>query len=222
VVALDLRGFNLSDKPQGVEKYTLDEVVDDIHVVMRHFERKKVILMGQGWGGYIAWSFAMKYPRVTDRLIVLHMPHPKGVLRELATNSTLQQQVEGFLKSKDLPKEFKQHLTPTVLASGIREPAVRAKYEEAYKRSSLDVIWYYLKANYPSEPNKQDRSFPPVQCPVLMIQGQGASPFPGALNDTWKWVENDLTLVTLLKPGHVVDREGPEQVTRIIDRWLMP
>ena len=46
----------------------------------------------------------------------------------------------------------------------------------------------------------RDQKFPPVKCPVLMFHGlKDTALLPGALNDTWKWVDKDLTLITI--PG---------------------
>ena len=60
----------------------------------------------------------------------------------------------------------------------------------------------YYKANYPREPYTYDekQKYPPVKCPVLMFHGlKDTALLPGALNDTWKWIDKDLTLVTI--PG---------------------
>ena len=56
---------------------------------------------------------------------------------------------------------------------------------------------------------------------VLLIHGL-KDPYllPGALNDTWKWVEKDLTLVTIPEAGHFVHRDAPALVTRRMLRWL--
>jgi hypothetical protein len=35
----------------------------------------------------------------------------------------------------------------------------------------MEGMLNYYKANYPREPYKEDREFPPVKCPVLMIHG---------------------------------------------------
>ena len=43
---------------------------------------------------------------------------------------------------------------------------------------------------------------------------------PGALNDTWKWVRKDLTLITVPGAGHFVHRDRPEFVTRKMVGWL--
>lgn len=89
------------------------------------------------------------------------------------------------------------------------------------KRSSMEGMLNYYKANYPKEPYVDDREFPPVKCPVLMIHGlDDQYLLPGALNDTWKWVEKDLTLVTVPKAGHFVHRDAPQLVTQTMLRWL--
>ena len=49
----------------------------------------------------------------------------------------------------------------------------------------------YYKANYPKAPFKDEKTYPPVKCPVLMFHGLD-DPFLLARrlsNDTWKWVE---------------------------------
>ena len=86
VAAIDLRGYNLSDKPQGGEYYLMRHLISDIQAVIRYLEKDKAIIMGHDWGGAIAWFFAMYIPTMTERLIVLNTPHPSGIVRELAQN----------------------------------------------------------------------------------------------------------------------------------------
>jgi epoxide hydrolase 4 len=59
VVALDLRGYNLSDKPSGREHYSMHHLVEDVQAVIHHLKRDKAIIIGD-WGGAIAWIFAKK------------------------------------------------------------------------------------------------------------------------------------------------------------------
>src|SRR5215468_4001641 len=61
VVALDLRGYNKSDQPEGVENYKMEKLVADVGAVLDHFKQKKMVLVGHDWGGAIAWSFAMTH-----------------------------------------------------------------------------------------------------------------------------------------------------------------
>jgi epoxide hydrolase 4 len=219
VVAIDLRGYNKSDQPKGLENYALDKLVGDVDAVVKHFKQDKAVIVGHDWGGLIAWTFAMTHPDQTDRLVILNLPHPKGLMRELANNPEQQknsQYARNFQEADAVDK-----LKPGFLAMWVKEPEARKKYLEALGRSSLEGMLNYYKANYPREPYKDDRTFPPVKCRVLMIHGlDDQYLLPGALNDTWKWVEKDLTLVTVPKAGHFVHRDAPEFVTRKMVRWL--
>ncbi|HLJ11537.1 MAG TPA: alpha/beta hydrolase [Planctomycetaceae bacterium] len=219
VVAIDLRGYNKSDQPEGVDNYAMAKLVGDVAAVIDHFKQEKATIIGHDWGGAIAWAFAMQYPARTERLVVLNLPHPKALMRELANNP--QQQ-----KNSQYARTFQQPgaaaaMRPEFLVFWIKDAEERKVYLEALGRSSMDGMLNYYKANYPKEPYKDDQEFPPVKCPVLMIHGLGDQYLlPGALNDTWKWVEKDFTLVTVPKAGHFVHRDAPELVTRTIVQWL--
>src|SRR5688572_10276166 len=59
VVAIDQRGYNVSDKPAGVENYDMRLLVGDVAAVIRHLERDKATIVGHDWGGVVAWQFAI-------------------------------------------------------------------------------------------------------------------------------------------------------------------
>ena len=87
----------------------------------------------------------------------------------------------------------------------------------------------YYKANYPRLSREQgtDGAKPPmpalpaVKCPVLLIHGlKDQALLPGGLNDTWNWVDKDLTLVTIPGAGHFVQQDAADLVTRTMVGWL--
>jgi pimeloyl-ACP methyl ester carboxylesterase len=219
VVAIDQRGYNKSGQPRGVENYALDKLVADVDAVVKHSKADKAVIVGHDWGGLVAWAYAMQHPDRTDRLVVLNLPHPKGMSRELANNP---QQQKNSQYARNFQKEGSEKvLSPELLSLWVKEPDARKHYVEALKRSSLEGMLNYYRANYPKEPYKDDRTFPPVKCPVLMIHGlKDQYLLPGALNDTWKWVEGEFTLVTLPQAGHFVHRDAADVVTRKLVRWL--
>jgi pimeloyl-ACP methyl ester carboxylesterase len=223
VVAIDMRGYNKSDQPKGLENYTMDKLVGDVEAVVKHFKKDKAVIVGHDWGGAVAWAFTMSKPEMTDRLIVLNLPHPKCLMRELANNPEQQKhsQYARDFQKLDPAGPGALLLRPELLAQWVKEPDARKLYIEALGRSSLEGMLNYYKANYPKEPYKDERTFPPVKCPVLMIHGlQDQYLLAGALNDTWKYVESDFTLVTVPKAGHFVHRDAPELVTKRMVRWL--
>ena len=80
----------------------------------------------------------------------------------------------------------------------------------------------YYKANYPREPYEEDTSpVVKIKMPVLLIHGlEDKALLAGALNDTWKWLEKDLTLVTIPGADHFVQQEATDLVNRSIKMWL--
>lgn len=220
VVAIDQRGYNLSDKPEGVENYALEKLVGDIAAVVAHFKKEKATIVGHDWGGMVAWSFAMTHPDKTERLVILNLPHPKGLMRELANNPN-QQAASQYAREFQKP-DAASKVKPEQLARWVREPEARKKYVEALGRSSVEGMLNYYKANYPREPYTEPKQdFPKVKCPVLMFHGlKDWALLPGALSGTWDWVEKDLTLVTIPDAGHWVQQDAADKVTETMVRWL--
>jgi pimeloyl-ACP methyl ester carboxylesterase len=220
VVAIDQRGYNLSDKPKGVENYDMRLLMGDVIAVIKSLGREKAIIVGHDWGGAVSWSLAMYQPQYVEKLIILNLPHLRGLARELANNP--QQQ-----KNSQYARNFQQpdaHTKMTVeqIAFWVKDPEAKQKYIEAFKRSDMEAMLNYYKQNYPREPYKEDTSpVIKVKMPVLMIHGLGDTALlPGALNNTWEWLESDLTLVTIPKAGHFVQQDASEMVTRSIKMWL--
>ena len=80
----------------------------------------------------------------------------------------------------------------------------------------------YYKRNYPREPYTEDKSpIVKVKMPVLMIHGLGDTALlAGALNNTWDYLEQDLTLVTIPKASHFVQQDASDLVSRSMKMWL--
>jgi pimeloyl-ACP methyl ester carboxylesterase len=220
VVAIDLRGYNLSDKPKGVENYNISLLVGDVAAVIRHLGRERAIVTGHDWGGAVAWAFALKHPAMTEKLIILNLPHFRGLLRELAHNPA--QQKNSAYARRFQEQGAHEKLTAEKLASWVKDPVAREKYVEAFRRSDFEAMLNYYKRNYPREPYTEDTSpVVKVKCPVLMIHGlDDEALLPGALNGTWDWLEKDLTLVTVPSAGHFVQQDAADLVTHTMKAWL--
>jgi pimeloyl-ACP methyl ester carboxylesterase len=220
VVAIDLRGYNLSDKPKGVENYDMRLLIGDVAAVIKHLGREKAIIAGHDWGGAVAWTLATYMPQMVERLMICNLPHLRGLARELANNPQ-QQKNSQYARDFQQPDAHKK-LTPEGLTFWVKDPEVKKKYIEAFKRSDFEAMLNYYQRNYPREPYKEDTSpVVKIKMPVLMIHGlDDWALLAPALNNTWEWLEKDLTLVTIPGAGHFVQQDAPEMVTRSMIMWL--
>jgi len=222
VVALDTRGYNLSDKPEKQEDYAMPLLVGDIAAVIKAEGRDKSVIVGHDWGGAIAWSFAAMMPQMTDKLIIFNLPHLECMARELANNPD-QQKNSGYARQFQQPGSEKM-LNATMLATMVSngDPDLKAKYQEAFDRSSLAGMMNYYRQNYPKEgaegPGVQ---LPKIQMPVLQFHGlNDTALMPGGLNNTWEYLEQDWTLVTYPGVGHWSQHERAQESTAMIRAWL--
>ncbi len=81
VVALDMRGYNLSTKP--ATGYDVATLATDIRCVIEALGERQADIIGHDWGGAVAWVFAMREPDYTRSLIVLNAPHLGPMWREI-------------------------------------------------------------------------------------------------------------------------------------------
>ncbi len=87
VVAPDQRGYNLSDKPQGLAAYCLDRLAEDVLDLIHACGRERAFVVGHDWGGVSAWWTAVRFPEVVEKLAILNVPHPIVMRRFLFTHS---------------------------------------------------------------------------------------------------------------------------------------
>lgn len=143
-VAPDMRGYNLSSKPANVEDYALRHLVEDLRGLAAHFgcgADKKFTLVGHDWGGAIAWAFALVYPELLDRLVIVNAPHLATFRRELAQNPAQRRASEYIHTFRNNPAEAAlaannyAMLTATVLAPGFE----RGYFNDVDRRAYLEA-----------------------------------------------------------------------------------
>ena len=83
VIIPDQRGYNLSDKPEGVKAYRVETLVQDIIGLIDALDYEKVNLVGHDWGGIVGWILANQHPERLHRLGILNAPHPAVMRRFL-------------------------------------------------------------------------------------------------------------------------------------------
>ncbi|MEH6801194.1 MAG: alpha/beta hydrolase [Halopseudomonas sabulinigri] len=220
VVALDMRGYNLSDKPAEAQAYAVGELVQDVQAVVAHEGVARATIIGHDWGGFVAWHVAMDAPEIVAGLVVLNMPHPWAISRELASNPA-QQKASEYVQVFSHPQAHLQFPRER-LSAWINDAAFKPRQEQAMANSSLNSMLNYYRINWPTSPFSQHAAAPPkVQAPTLLMHGlQDPYALPAGLNDVWHWVDNELDIFTLPDAAHFIQHDNAASVTARLQRWL--
>ena len=228
-VAIDQRGYNLSGQPEGVENYDMSLLVSDVIAVIRHLGEEKAIIVGHDWGGVVAWNVAFFAPDMVDKLIILNLPHPNGIAQALQDNPEV---LAGTAYAKafregtpDDPEIIRGYpMTSQTLSAWVTDAEARSKYIEAFDRSDFTAMLNYYKRNYPDVWSGGDIDWPDVPniaISTLVFHGlDDTALHSDGLNNTWDWIDKDLTIVTIPNAGHFVQQDAANRVTTTIRSWL--
>ena len=233
--APDLRGYGASDRPEGIESYAIEHLVDDVGALIDASGAKETLLIAHDWGVMIAWQFASHRVRPLDRLVIFNGP-PPGT-GERTGRMTLRQLKRFFyvifFQLPGLPER--------VLAARdyqAIEGMFRGRMAGRPERFSDEDIRIYKEAmsrpgaltagiNYSrgllrggGANRMAARGFPVVETPTLMIWGEDDKVLlPSSIDGAGEFVK-DLTLRFLPGVGHWVQQEAPEEVNGMLSAWL--
>lgn len=230
-VAPDMRGYNLSDKPEAVEQYRVPVIVEDFHALAVKLKARRLVLVGHDWGGVIAWAFAAAHPEMLDKLIIVNAPHPVVFARELAGNPAQQKasayfnlfnspQAETFLSQNDFA-------TLEGLMKPWATPADLKEYVANWSRGLTGGLNYYRAARLRSPVDgaqaPPDSALPPmkpIETPTLVIWGEkDTALLTGNLNGLDEYVKN-LTVRRIADGTHWVIHEKTAEVIADMREFL--
>lgn len=225
VIAIDMRGYHLSDKLEGVENYKMEHLLNDIKAVIGDVGAEKVTLVGHDWGGAISWHFAMAYQELVERLVIMNLTHPRGYAAVVANPSAEQKGNVEYARNFATSEPNGDAVPEQVLTLGERtgDARVGSRYREALSMSYWDGMMNYYRANYSEMVADIDPgTVPDITCPVLQFHGlQDTAVDKDGLKDTWNWIATDYSLVTTPAAGHFIQWEAEALVSQTMKSWLL-
>ncbi|MGP0075237.1 MAG: alpha/beta fold hydrolase [Bryobacteraceae bacterium] len=238
-VAPDMRGYNLSEKPPGVDAYQMQNLVADVRALAEHLGYKKFVLVGHDWGGVVAWSFAIAHPEYLEKLVIVNAPHLAVFARELSSNPAQQRASQYMLMFRGpqaeqiLSANNYAALVNAVLGDGLKSGVFTDADKEAYiaawsqPGALTGGLNYYRAAKIgppdnstPVAASAPDPASQIVKVPTLVIWGeQDHALFTGNLDGLDQFVPN-LTVQRIPDGTHWVIHEKPALVNRYIRDFI--
>jgi len=231
VVALDLRGYNDSDKPAAKSAYVMAEFIKDVEGVIKGLGYDRCVLVGHDWGGAIAWNFAYAYPEMVERLIVLNMPHPAKFAEAIRTpQQLLRSSYVFFFQLPWLPEMLIQLADYQAVETALKGMAVNKStftqkdlevYKDAAaKRGAMTAALNYYRNIFQQGMLKQDWRV--LEVPTLMIWGEKDPALGKELTYGTEADVKDFQLKYIPNCSHWVQQEQPQLVNKYMREFLAP
>jgi pimeloyl-ACP methyl ester carboxylesterase len=238
LVMPDQRGFAGSDRPQDMDAYKTELLVDDIFALANTFGIDAFALVGHDWGGAIAWSAALRGDSRLTRLAIVNAPHPvvfQKSLIESADQRAASQYITAFrtpgfeqvVEANGYDWFFER--TFSVDVSKIPQAEKQQYIAEWSQPGGFTAMlnWYRAaKVIVPPPgvtvplPDWLLRAFPKVKIPTLVVWGMmDTALLPMQLDGLDALVE-DLHIVRLPDAGHFAPWEAGEEVARALRPFL--
>lgn len=229
VVAPDLRGYNDSDKPR--KGYDVPTLIRDIEGLIKGLGQERAIIVGHDWGGVLAWAFAIHYPQMTDRLIIMNAPHPAAMMRELRTVKQLRKSwyifffqipwLPEYVLLRNSANEIGRMLRGAAVQKAAFPREVTAQFQYAMsKPGAMTAALNYYRQLFRHRPSYATRGKYHVSVPTLLIWGEQDIALDIALTTGLEeWVDK-IEVRRIPDSGHWVQQERPEKVNAFMLEFL--
>jgi pimeloyl-ACP methyl ester carboxylesterase len=234
-VAMDLRGYGGSDHtPHGYDPLTL---ADDVAGLIRTLGESHAVVVGQGWGGLVAWTLASRHTDVVRAIVPVGMPHP-ALLRHAFVSDPEQRRLGAYVLGFQRPFVPERQLTRDDAAlvetflrrwsgSAWPDPATAEVYRAAMlvphtAHCSIEFHRWAVR----SIPRRDGRRFQsvvgvPVAVPVLQVHGVAdGAVLVSSVDGSEDYVRSAYTRVDLPDVGHFPHEEDPAAFDAVLIPWL--
>ena len=240
VIAPDQRGFAGSDKPEGVEAYRTDRIVEDLIALADALEVERFTLVGHDWGGAVAWLAALRHPDRLRRLAVINAPHPlvfqKSVIEDPSQragsqyirafrNPLMEKGIEAMGFDTFFAKTFGGHVDLDLIPDEERQAYLNDWQRQGALTAMLN--WYRASEIIVPEPGEDLPApmwtrlpFPHIKVPTLVVWGMKDKALLPVQLEGLDALVDDLRVVEVPDAGHFLPWEKPEAVIAAMRAFL--
>ena len=205
--------------------------ISDIGALIDASGRDDVTLVGHDWGAAQAWMFAIRRVRPLQRLVIMNVPHPACMQRELrSVRQLLKSWYIFFFQIPWLPEKLLCARRAKAIGDAFTKSAVdRSRFPDevtdVYREAALgpgamrSMVNYYRAALRGSRASASEE-LPVIDTPTLLIWGLDDVALSKETTDGTGDHVSDLTMRFLPDVSHWVQQEAPETVNVMLLAWL--
>lgn len=224
VVVPDQRGYNLSDKPDGLDAYKIDKLVADMVALIDTLDAP-VHLVGHDWGGVVAWGLASLFPDKIESLVIANGPHPNVFAREY-TNNPEQKAASSYVSffispgAEDALSANNYGALAGAFAGALNDEQLDV-YKEAWAQpGALTATLNWYRANFDAEDGPQFAGEYHIDVPTLVLWGEkDTALLIGNIAGLDDYV-SDLTIQTYDDATHWIGHDKPAEVAAEIAAFV--
>lgn len=208
LISIDLPGYGLTgkwDRPYSTENY-----LDLIKKILEKLDvDQKVTIIGNSLGGYMAWNYAIKYPKQVDKLVLIS-PAAYPMSPPLVVH---------FGQDR-----FTRWIAKTFSNKYIYKKIAQSVFYDDKKMSTYDSDRFYhlslIEGNYEAYMDTFEEILKLVniepdlkrlKTKTLLLWGEEDAWIPFEQSIRWKEDVENLTFKSYEKVGHVAQLEHPKQ-----------
>jgi pimeloyl-ACP methyl ester carboxylesterase len=208
VIALDQLGFGRSDKPRI--RYTIAAFVEQVHGLLRNLEIDRATLVGNSLGGWIAASFALRFPQAVDRLVLVDSAGAWGD----ATPLPIDLRVSTYEHLREIFNlVFYDH-------SLVKNELVQLAYQQHLQRGDSATIDSVLR-ELASDHERLDDTVGALQIPTLIVWGEQDAMIPLEIGQRLHRLIPGSKLAVIPECGHLPALEKPAEFVRSVLEFLL-
>jgi pimeloyl-ACP methyl ester carboxylesterase len=221
VIVPDLRGFGASDKPEGIEQYTIPALVGDVFGVLDHLGVERAHLVGHDWGAALVWVAGALMPERVDHLVAFSVGHPTSY-----ANAGLEQREKAWyillFQFQGIAEQWLSNDRWANFRAWAQHPDEDAVIEELEATGALTPGLNWYRANLPAESLIAPApELPAVQAPTLGAWSSGDVYLTeGQMIGSEKYVSGSFRYERIDGAGHFMQLEAPDEINRLLLDFL--
>jgi pimeloyl-ACP methyl ester carboxylesterase len=232
VAVPDMRGYNTSSKPLGIQAYHPKHLMADVDKLITSLGEESAHLVGHDWGANIAWLFAMSYPHRLRKLVICNVPHPITFAKHLYTiNQGLKKSwyvfffqlpwlPERFVAAKDFHSIRTMLRWDPINKSAFTPEDIERYVDAARQPGALTGAINYYRAIFRVSKTERKEMIQPIHLPVLMLWGLADRYLGPELVDPPAKLVTHVEIIRFTDASHWVQCDAAERVNRELVRFL--